>query len=99
LSVAHYSNSTTPPDLRPYVQGVSRYRGDLLLSPAPTPGLGNVPPAMPRELGLALLPVVLWLVLRAARLGSVRWALAGGAVAGLATLASPIAGLEAAAGI
>jgi hypothetical protein len=54
---------------------------------------------MPRELGLALLPIVLWLVLRAARLGSVRWALAGGAVAGFAALASAIAGLEAAVGI
>jgi hypothetical protein len=99
LSVAHYGNSTTPPDLRPYVQGLGRYHGDLLLSPAPTPGLGNVPPAMPRELGLALLPVVLWLALRAVRLGSARWAIAAGAVGGFATLASPIAGLEAAVGI
>src|SRR5436305_7649771 len=99
LSVAHYGNATTPPGLRPYVQGLDAYGGDLLLSPAPTPALGNVPPALPRELGLVLLPVVLWLAIGAAGERSVRRAAAAGAVAGLATLASPVAGLEAGVGV
>jgi hypothetical protein len=88
--------ATAPADLLRFQRGIGAYGGDLLLSPAPTPALGNVPPAMPRELGLALLPLAAWAAVRAAHRASPRWWAVAGASAGLAGLASPVAGIGAA---
>jgi hypothetical protein len=88
--------ATTPAGLLRFQRGLGHYGGDLVLSPAPTPALGNVPPAMPRELGLALLPLAAWAAVRAAQRSSPRWWAAAGAAAGLAFLASPVAGIVAA---
>ncbi|HEY7259436.1 MAG TPA: glycosyltransferase family 39 protein [Gaiellales bacterium] len=82
--------------LHPYERGLGAYSGDLVLSPAPTPALGNIPPALPRELGLALVPLAVWTAVRAARRASGRWWAAAGAASGLAFLASPVAGMVAA---
>lgn len=71
---------------------IGAYHGDLVLSNALVPGLGDVPPLVPRELGVALTPLVLWLILRGVAAGSTRLlAVAGGAI-GLAFLAGPLAG-------
>src|SRR4029078_7607188 len=47
-------------------------------------------PAAPRALGLALVPLALWLVLRARRRRSPRVAIAAGAAIGLVFLLSPV---------
>jgi hypothetical protein len=77
--------------LHPFERGIGAYAGDLVLSPAPTTALANVPPVMPRELGVALLPLVVWLGVRAARRASTAWWAAAGLGFGLAFLASPLA--------
>ena len=96
LTATQADPATTPADLLRFQHGIGAYGGDLLLSPAPTPALGNVPPAMPRELGMALLPLAAWAAVRAARRGSARWWGLAGAAAGLAFVASPVAGIVAA---
>jgi hypothetical protein len=93
ITASRADPATTPADLLRFQRGLGHYGGDLLLSPAPTPALGNVPPAMPRELGVALLPLAAWAAVRAARRSSPRWWAAAGAAAGLAFLASPVAGI------
>jgi hypothetical protein len=93
LTATRADPATTPSDLLRFQQGIGAHGGDLLLSPAPTPALGNIPPAMPRELGLALLPLAAWAAVRAARRASGRWWAVAGAAAGLAALASPVAGI------
>ena len=62
-------------------------------APAPTPALGNVPPPLPRELGVALVPLVAWLALRAA---GRRGAAVAGAAAAMTFLIAPIPGAVAA---
>jgi hypothetical protein len=96
LTATRADPSTTPADLLRFQHGIGAYGGDLLLSPAPTPALGNVPPAMPRELGLALLPLAAWAAVRAAHRVSARWWGVAGAATGLAFVASPVAGIVAA---
>ena len=96
ITASRADPATTPADLPRFQGGLGHYGGDLVLSPAPTPALGNVPPAMPRELGLALLPLAVWAAVRAAQRSSPRWWAAAGAAAGLAFLASPVAGIVAA---
>jgi hypothetical protein len=68
------------------------FHGDLVLSNAMTPALGNLPPLVPRELGLAFAPIALWLVLRAADGGPRGWWKAGAAI-GLVGLVAPLAGV------
>jgi hypothetical protein len=70
--------------------GLGPYHGDLEVANAMAPGLGNVPPLLPRDVGLLLAPSVLWLAVRAlnARRG---WWLAG-AGGGLVYLMAPLAG-------
>jgi hypothetical protein len=68
------------------------FHGDLVLSNAMTPALGNLPPLVPRELGLAYAPIALWLVLRARGGGARGWWTAGAAI-GLVALVAPLAGL------
>ena len=96
LTASRADPSTTPADLLRFQRGIGHYGGDLLLSPAPTPALGNIPPAMPRELGLALVPLAAWAAVRAAHRSAPRWWALAGAAAGLAFLASPVAGIVAA---
>ncbi len=96
LTATRADPATTPADLLRFQRGIGAFGGDLLLSPAPTPALGNIPPAMPRELGLALVPLAAWAGVRASRRASPRWWAAAGAAAGLAFLASPVAGIVAA---
>ena len=45
-----------------------------------TPALGNLPPLVPRELGLAFAPIAVWLVLRARAGGPGGWWKAGAAI-------------------
>ena len=73
--------------------------GHLLASPQPTPGLANVPPPLPRDLGLALIALVLWLGARWVARGTRASAAAAGAALGLAALAAPPSALAAAAGL
>jgi len=73
LSATRADPAATPADLLRFQRGIGAYGGDLLLSPAPTPALGNVPPAMPRELGVALLPLAAWAAVRAAHRASPQW--------------------------
>jgi hypothetical protein len=96
LTVGAGSSRGVPAGLAPFRAGADRYGGDLLLSPAPTPALGNVPPAEPRDFGLALMPLALWLFLRAVRRRSPATGLAAGAVLGFVLLLSPIAAAVAA---
>ena len=96
LTATRADPATTPADLMRFQHGIGAYGGDLLLSPAPTPALGNIPPAIPRELGMALVPLAAWAGVRASRRASPRWWAAAGAAAGLAFLASPVAGIVAA---
>ena len=73
------------------------YGGDLVLSPAATPALGGLPPVLPRDLGVLLVPLALWAFARG--LGGGRWACAGGGfLIGCVALIAPVAGLVAAAG-
>ena len=95
ITASRADPASTPAGLLRFQRGLGHYGGDLLLSPAPTPALGNVPPAMPRELGIALLPLAAWAAVRAAQRSSPRWWAAAGGAAGLAFLASPVAGIVA----
>ena len=95
ITASRADRASTPAGLLRFQRGLGHYGGDLLLSPAPTPALGNVPPAMPRELGIALLPLAAWAAVRAAQRSSPRWWAAAGGAAGLAFLASPVAGIVA----
>ena len=70
LTATRADPATTPADLLRFQRGIGAFGGDLLLSPAPTPALGNIPPAMPRELGLALVPLAAWAGVRASRRAS-----------------------------
>src|SRR6476660_854816 len=60
--------------------------------PALTPATTFLPPMIPRDLGLALVPIVLWLALRAIS-GRVAMWWAVGAAGGLVVLIAPPAGL------
>src|SRR5436190_8586245 len=91
LTVGAGGPRNVPPGLAPFRPGASAYGGDLVLSPGPTPALAAVPPAEPRDVGLALVPIALWLVLRARRRRSPRIGLAAGAALGLIFLLSPVA--------
>jgi hypothetical protein len=62
-------------------------------SPEPVASLGNVPPPLPRELGLSIFALVLWLLIRTATRRSAVLAAVAGCGAGLAFVAAPIAGL------
>ena len=70
---------------------VGVYHGDFLIAPAVTTALGDVPPPLPRELGIALIPLGLWLSLRAVRARSWRLSAAAGALAGAVLMIAPIA--------
>jgi hypothetical protein len=72
---------------------LGRYHGDLVLSNALVPGMGNLPPLVPRDLGVCLVPLVLWAFVRTLAAGSRAGLLAAGAGGGLAFLCAPLAGL------
>jgi hypothetical protein len=72
--------------------GLGRYHGDLVLSNALVPGMGNLPPLVPRDLGVCLAPLVLWAFLRALDQRSRAAFLAAGAGGGAAFLCAPLAG-------
>jgi hypothetical protein len=91
LTVGAGGPRNVPAGLAPFRPGAGAYGGDLLLSPGPTPALAAVPPAEPRDLGLALVPLALWLVLRARHRRSPRIGLAAGAAVGVVFLLSPVA--------
>ena len=73
--------------------GLGTYHGDLVLSNALVPGMGNLPPLVPRDLGVCLAPLVLWAFVRALDARSRTGFLAAGAAGGLAFLCAPLAGL------
>jgi hypothetical protein len=87
---------TPEPVVGVHPETIDRYHGDFLLAPASIPSLSAVPPALPRDLGLALIPLALWLVVGGARSADNRLLAAAGATAGLAVLCSPPAGIVAA---
>jgi hypothetical protein len=97
LTVGVGAPRNVPAGLAPFRAGIARYGGDFLLSPGPTPALGNVPPAEPRDFGLALVPLALWLFLRAVRRRSPAAGAVAGATLGFVLLLSPIAAAVAAA--
>lgn len=68
------------------------FGGDLILSPAPTPSLGLIPPVLPRELAIALVPVVVWAALRADSMRSRLGRFGAGGAIGCVVLIGPIAG-------
>ena len=72
---------------------LGRYHGDLVLSNALVPGMGNLPPLVPRDLGVCMAPLVLWAFVRALDARSRTGLLAAGAAGGLAFLCAPLAGL------
>ncbi len=72
---------------------LGRYHGDLVLSNALVPGMGNLPPLVPRDLGVCLAPLVLWTFAGALAGGSRAGLVAAGAGAGLAFLCAPLAGI------
>ncbi|HEY7258686.1 MAG TPA: hypothetical protein VH459_06425 [Gaiellales bacterium] len=69
------------------------YHGDLVLSNALVPGMGNLPPLVPRDLGVCMAPLVLWAFVRALDSRSRTGFLAAGAAGGLAFLCAPLAGV------
>jgi hypothetical protein len=69
------------------------FHGDLVLSPAPTPALANVAPLLPRDLGIALAPLVIWFGVTALRERRPGIELAAGAMVAFLTLLAPVAGL------
>jgi hypothetical protein len=91
LTVGAGGPRNVPAGFAQFRPGADAYGGDLLLSPGPTPALAAVPPAEPRDLGLALVPLALWLVLRARRRRSPRTGVAAGAAVGIVLLLSPVA--------
>ena len=72
---------------------LGRYHGDLVLSNALVPGMGNLPPLVPRDLGVCMTPLVLWAFVRALDARSRTGLLAAGATVGLAFLCAPLAGV------
>ena len=72
---------------------LGRYHGDLVLSNALVPGMGNLPPLVPRDLGVCTAPLVLWAFVRALDARSRAGLVAAGAAGGLAFLCAPLAGL------
>jgi hypothetical protein len=72
---------------------LGRYHGDMVLSNALVPGMGNLPPLVPRDLGVCMVPLVLWALVRALDARSRAGLLAAGAGGGLAFLCAPLAGL------
>ena len=87
---------TPQPVVGVHPQTIDRYHGDFLIAPASIPSLSAVPPSLPRDWGLALIPLALWLVVSGVRAHDLRLLAGGGAVAGLAVLCSPPAGIVAA---
>jgi len=69
------------------------YHGDLVLSNALVPGMGNLPPLVPRDLGVCMAPLVLWTFVRALATRSRVGIAAAGVGGGLAFLFAPLAGL------
>ena len=69
------------------------YHGDLVLSNALVPGMGNLPPLVPRDLGVCMVPLVLWAFVRALAGRSRTGLLAAGSGGGLAFLCAPLAGI------
>jgi hypothetical protein len=78
--------------LHPNGVNLGPYHGDLVLSNALVPALGNVPPLIPRELGTCLAPLAVWLTLRGLARGHRTALWAGGAAIGFVFLISPLAG-------
>jgi hypothetical protein len=72
---------------------LGRYHGDLVLSNALVPGMGNLPPLVPRDLGVCMAPLVLWAFVRALDARSRAGLVAAGVGGGLAFLCAPLAGL------
>jgi hypothetical protein len=72
---------------------LGRYHGDLVLSNALVPGMGNLPPLVPRDLGVCMAPLVLWAFARALAGRSRLGLAAAGAGGGLTFLCAPLAGL------
>ena len=60
---------TPEPVIGVHPETIDRYHGDFLLAPASIPSLSAVPPALPRDWGLALIPMALWLVVRGTPIG------------------------------
>jgi hypothetical protein len=87
---------TPDPVVGVHPETIDRYHGDFLLAPASIPSLSSIPPPLPRDWALALIPLAVWLVVRGARRDDARLLAAGGATAGLAVLCSPPAGIVAA---
>ena len=72
--------------------GLGAYHGDFVLPNAMSTGMGNLPPILPREVALALVPLVVWAAVRSASGRSLGWALVAGYALGLAFLLGPDAG-------
>ena len=72
---------------------LGRYHGDLVLSNALVPGMGNLPPLVPRDLGVCMAPLVLWAFVRALDARSRNGLVAAGVGGGLAFLCAPLAGV------
>ncbi len=58
---------TPEPVVGVHPETIDRYHGDFLLAPASIPSLSSIPPPLPRDWALALIPLALWLVVRGAR--------------------------------
>jgi hypothetical protein len=71
---------------------LGRYHGDLVLSNALVPGMGNLPPLVPRDLGVCMAPLVLWAFVRALDARSRSGLVAAGVGGGLAFLCAPLSG-------
>ena len=69
--------------------GLGAYHGDFVLPNAMSTGMGNLPPILPREVALALVPLVVWAAVRSASGRSLGWALIAGYALGLAFLLGP----------
>jgi hypothetical protein len=69
------------------------FDGRSLAFPPATPAIYGAPPALPRDWGLAIVPMVMWLTLRGLRAADTRLLAVAGAVAGFAFLFAPPSGL------
>jgi hypothetical protein len=78
---------------------LAQHHGDFVVANALTPALGNIPPLLPRELGLALVPATLWLGLRALHERSRLTMALAGAATGWAFLTGPLGGAVAVASL
>lgn len=72
---------------------LGRYHGDLVLSNVLVPGMGNLPPLVPRDLGVCMAPLVLWVFVRALDARSRSALVTAGVGGGLAFLCAPLAGV------